>query len=117
MLVRMMASMGESDTITRYLDLLDSLVEGAKDSVAATANRAALPAPISPIGFRPTALIGSDELRRRWRARRFTAFCDLGSVSPCVGIKWNQPEHVDRVAGQRAASRAGLGRADGSESK
>ena len=64
MLVRMMASMGESDTITHYPDLLDSLVEAAKDNLAATANRAELRALISPIGFRPTAVTGSDELRR-----------------------------------------------------
>jgi pimeloyl-ACP methyl ester carboxylesterase len=64
MLLRMMASVGEADSITRYPDLLDSLVAGARDPVAVTANRAELRALISPSGFRPAVGIRPDDLRR-----------------------------------------------------
>ena len=58
MLLRMMASMGESDTITRHPDVLDSLVAGAKDPVAVAANRSELQAIVSPFGYRPTMRSG-----------------------------------------------------------
>lgn len=64
MLLRMMASMGEADTITRHPDLLDSLVAGASDPVAVAANRAELQALISPFGYRPATRIRPEELRR-----------------------------------------------------
>jgi pimeloyl-ACP methyl ester carboxylesterase len=64
MLVRMMTSVGEADTITRHPDLLDSLVAGARDPVAVAANRAELRAMISPFGFRSATRITPSELRR-----------------------------------------------------
>jgi len=64
MLVRMMASVGEAETITRYPDLLDSLIAGARDPVAVAANRAEFRALISPIGYRPATRIRQEDLRR-----------------------------------------------------
>ena len=64
MLLRMMASVGEGNTITRYPNLLDSLVDGARDPVAAAANRAELRALISPFGYRHAAQISPQDLRR-----------------------------------------------------
>jgi len=64
MLRRMMASVGEAETIVRHPDLLDSLVAGARDPVAAHANLAELRALISPRGFRPSMRVSRDDLRR-----------------------------------------------------
>ena len=64
LLVRLMASMGEKDTIVRYPELIESLVAAARDPVASAANLAELRAVISPIGFRPSARMDPDELRR-----------------------------------------------------
>jgi pimeloyl-ACP methyl ester carboxylesterase len=64
MLLRMMASVGEADTITRHPDLLDSLVAGARDPVAVAANRAEFRALISPFGYRTVARIRPEDLRR-----------------------------------------------------
>jgi len=64
MLLRMMASVGEADTITRHPDLLDSLVAGASDPVAVAANRAEFQALISPFGYRPATRIRPEDLRR-----------------------------------------------------
>lgn len=64
MLIRMMASMGEADTITRHPDLLDSLVAGAADPIAVAANRAEFQALISPFGYRRATRIGPEELGR-----------------------------------------------------
>jgi pimeloyl-ACP methyl ester carboxylesterase len=64
LLVRLMASMGEQDTIVRYPQLIESLVAVARDPIASAANLAELRAIISPIGFRPSARMDRDELRR-----------------------------------------------------
>jgi pimeloyl-ACP methyl ester carboxylesterase len=64
MLLRLMASMGEQDTIVRYPELIESIVAAARDPMASAANLAELRAIISPIGFRPSARIDPDELRR-----------------------------------------------------
>jgi len=64
MLLRMMASVGEADTITRHPDLLDSLVAGARDPAAVAANRAELQALISPFGYRTATRIRPEDLRR-----------------------------------------------------
>jgi pimeloyl-ACP methyl ester carboxylesterase len=64
MLLRMMASVGEAETIVRHPDLLDSLVAGAQDPVATQANLAELRALISPRGFRPSMRFSREELRR-----------------------------------------------------
>ncbi len=64
MLLRMMASMGEAETILRHPDLLDSLVAGARDPAATQANLAELRALLSPRGIRPSMRISREELRR-----------------------------------------------------
>jgi pimeloyl-ACP methyl ester carboxylesterase len=64
MLLRMMASVGEADTIVRHPDLLESLVAGARDPVAVRANLAELRALISPRGFRTGMRLSPEDLRR-----------------------------------------------------
>jgi pimeloyl-ACP methyl ester carboxylesterase len=64
LLVRLMASMGEKDTIVRYPELIESLVAAAREPVAAAANLAELRAVLSPLGFRPTARLEPDALRQ-----------------------------------------------------
>jgi pimeloyl-ACP methyl ester carboxylesterase len=64
MLLRLMASMGEKDTIVRYPELIESIVAAARDPIASATNLAELRAIISPLGFRPPAMIRPDELRR-----------------------------------------------------
>jgi len=64
MVVRMMASMGEKDTIVRYPDLIDAIVAAGKDPIASAANLAELRAISSPFGFRRSVRVHPDELRR-----------------------------------------------------
>lgn len=64
MLLRLMSSVGERDTIVRHRDLLDSLVDAAHDPVASAANVAELQALLSPFGTRRAARIRPDDLRR-----------------------------------------------------
>jgi pimeloyl-ACP methyl ester carboxylesterase len=64
LVVRLMASMGEQDTIVRYPELLESVVAAARDPINSAANLAELRAIISPTGFRPSARMYADELRR-----------------------------------------------------
>jgi pimeloyl-ACP methyl ester carboxylesterase len=64
MVVRLMSSMGEKDTIVRYPHLIEALVAAARDPIASAANLAELRAIISPIGFRSSARLDPDELRR-----------------------------------------------------
>jgi len=63
-LIRLMAMMGERDTIVRHPDLLDSLLDSARDPVATAANVAELQALLSPFGPRPSTRIRAEELRR-----------------------------------------------------
>ena len=55
LLLRLMASMGEKDTIVRYPELIESIVAAARDPIASATNLAELRAIISPLGFRPSA--------------------------------------------------------------
>jgi len=64
MLLRLMSSVGEGDTIRRYPDLLDSLLDAAHDPVAAAANLAEFQALLSPLGTRSATRIRPDDLRR-----------------------------------------------------
>jgi pimeloyl-ACP methyl ester carboxylesterase len=64
MVVRMMASMGEKDTIVRHPELLATLVATGRDPDATAANRAELRAVLGPLGFRRSALVRPEELRR-----------------------------------------------------
>jgi hypothetical protein len=86
MVVRLMSSVGEKDTIVRYLDLIESLVAAGRDPIASRANLAELRAGMSPLGFRPSVRVSPDDPRRlttptllvwvtttrsaRWRSRR-----------------------------------------------
>jgi pimeloyl-ACP methyl ester carboxylesterase len=64
MVVRLMSSFGEADTIVRYPDLIEALVAAGRDPIASAANLAELRAVISPIGFRRSVRIHTDELCR-----------------------------------------------------
>ena len=64
MVVQLMSSMGEQDTIVRYPDLIDSLVAAARDPIASAVNLAELRAAISAFGFRRSLRVHPDELRR-----------------------------------------------------
>ena len=64
MLMHLMSSMGEAETILRYPDLLDSLVDAAHDPVAMAANVAEFQALLSPLGPRTGVRIRPDDLRR-----------------------------------------------------
>jgi pimeloyl-ACP methyl ester carboxylesterase len=63
-LVQLLHSVGEKDTIVRYPDLIEALVAIASDPIASAANRAELRAVITPLGFRRSALVQGEELRR-----------------------------------------------------
>jgi pimeloyl-ACP methyl ester carboxylesterase len=63
-LVRLLASVGEGETIVRHPDLIEALVAAGRDPVATTANLAELRACITPAGFRRALLVRPDELRR-----------------------------------------------------
>ncbi len=62
-LVRMLSSVGEGETIQRYPDLLEALVVGGNDPVAATADRDELHAVISAFGYRRSMRFRAEELR------------------------------------------------------
>ncbi len=64
MVLRMMAAVGEADTITRHPDLLDSLVAGARDPIAVAADRAEFRALISAFGYRRATRIRPEDLRQ-----------------------------------------------------
>jgi pimeloyl-ACP methyl ester carboxylesterase len=61
---RLMAAMGEKDTIVRHPDLVEAVVDAGKDPVATATNAAELRAVIAPTGFRRSARLRPDELRR-----------------------------------------------------
>ena len=64
MMVKMLASVGEGETIVRNPELLDSLVAGARDPLAVNANLAELRALMSPRGFRHSVRFSREDLRR-----------------------------------------------------
>ena len=64
MVVRLLSSVGEGDTIVRYPDLIEAVVAAGRDPLAAATNLAELRAGISPFGFRRSLLVHPDELRR-----------------------------------------------------
>jgi pimeloyl-ACP methyl ester carboxylesterase len=64
MLLRLMSSVGEGDTILRHPDLLDALLDAAHDPVATRANVAEFQALLSPLGTRSATRIRPDDLRR-----------------------------------------------------
>ena len=64
MVVRLLSSMGERDTIVRYPDLIEAVAAAGRDPLAAATNLAELRACITPFGFRRSARLRPDELRR-----------------------------------------------------
>lgn len=64
MVVRLLSSVGERDTIVRYPDLIESVVAAARDPVASAANLAELRAVISARGFRPAMRVSREDLQR-----------------------------------------------------
>jgi pimeloyl-ACP methyl ester carboxylesterase len=90
MLVRLLASVGEKDTIIRYPDLIEALVAVGGDPVASTVNLAELRATISPLGFRRSFRVQPDELRRL--------------TVPAL-VLWGDHDPVGRVEVARAAAR------------
>jgi pimeloyl-ACP methyl ester carboxylesterase len=64
MMLEMMASIGERETIVRHPELLESLVAGARDPVASRANLAELRALITPYGFRSSMRFSPQDLHR-----------------------------------------------------
>jgi pimeloyl-ACP methyl ester carboxylesterase len=64
MVVRLMSSMGEKDTIVRYPELIESMVAAGRDPMASAVNLAELRAISSPFGFRRSMRVHPDELRR-----------------------------------------------------
>jgi pimeloyl-ACP methyl ester carboxylesterase len=62
-MVRLMSGLGEAETIVRHPELLDALVAGGNDPVAAAADLAELKAWIRPLGFRRSMRFGPADLR------------------------------------------------------
>ena len=89
MLMHLMSSVGEADTILRYPDLLDSLVDAAHDPVATAANVAEFQALLSPLGPRTAVRIRPDDLRR---------------VAVRTMMIWGDRDPVVSVADARAAA-------------
>jgi pimeloyl-ACP methyl ester carboxylesterase len=63
MVVKMMASMGEKETIVNFPAQIEALLAAGRDPVAAQVNLTELRAAISPFGFRRALRVQSDELR------------------------------------------------------
>jgi pimeloyl-ACP methyl ester carboxylesterase len=62
-LVRLLSSVGEAETIVRYPELIEALVAGGNDPVAAAADLAELRALIQPLGFRRSMRFQPAELQ------------------------------------------------------
>jgi pimeloyl-ACP methyl ester carboxylesterase len=64
MVVRLLSSVGEKDTIVRYPELIESIVAAGRDPIASAANLAELRAVMSPLRFRPAMRVSLEDLRR-----------------------------------------------------
>ena len=64
MVVQLLSSVGEKDTIVRYPDLIESVVAAGRPPVSSAANLAELRAIISAFGFRPAMRVSPEDLRR-----------------------------------------------------
>lgn len=89
-LVRLLSSVGEGDTIVRYPDLMDAIVAGGRDPVAAAADLAELRAVIGPLGFR--------------RSMRFTPDQLQGISAPTL-LVWGDHDPIGSVGVARAATK------------
>jgi pimeloyl-ACP methyl ester carboxylesterase len=85
MVVRLMSSMGEKDTIVRYPDLIEALVAAGRDPVASAANLADYRAAISPLSprFRRPLRVRPEELRRL----RVPTLLIWGAHDPIGGVE------------------------------
>ena len=63
MVVRMMSSMGEGETILRHPDLIDAIVAAGRDPIAAATDHAELRAILTPLGFRRSLRVQPSELQ------------------------------------------------------
>ena len=63
MVVRMMSSMGEGDTIARHPDLIDAMVAAGRDPIASATDLAELRAILTPLGFRRSLRVQPSELQ------------------------------------------------------
>jgi len=64
LVIRLMSSMGEQDTILRHPNLIESMVAAGSDPIASAADLAELRAITSPFGFRRSMRVRPEELRR-----------------------------------------------------
>ena len=106
MMVRLMSSVGEGDTILRHPDLLNSLVDAARDPVAAAANVAEFQALLSPLG---TASCDPHPAGRASPTSRPHPD-DLGRPRPCRGSRGRarsgQPDPGRPARGAPSGTRA-----------
>jgi hypothetical protein len=63
MVVRMMSSMGEGETIVRHPDLIDAMVAAGRDPIASATDLAELRAILTPLGFRRSLRVQPSELQ------------------------------------------------------
>ena len=63
LVVRMMSSMGEGETIVRHPDLIDAIAAAGRDPIASVTDRAELRAILTPLGFRGSARVQPSELQ------------------------------------------------------
>jgi pimeloyl-ACP methyl ester carboxylesterase len=64
MVVRMMSSMGEGETIVRHPDLIDAIVAAGRDPIASATDLAELRAILTPLAFRRSLRVQPSELQR-----------------------------------------------------
>ena len=63
MVVRMMSSMGEGETIVRHPDLIDAIVAAGRDPIATATDLAEFRAVLTPLGFRRELRVQPSELQ------------------------------------------------------
>ena len=63
MVVRLMSSVGEGETIVRHPDLIDAMVAAGRDPVASATDLAELRAILTPLGFRRSMRVQPSELQ------------------------------------------------------
>ena len=63
MVVRMMSSVGEGETIVRHPDLIDAMVAAGRDPIAPATDVAELRAILTPLGFRRSLRVQPSELQ------------------------------------------------------
>lgn len=64
LVVRMMSSVGEGETIVRHPDLIDAMIAAGRDPIASATDRAELRAILTPLGFRRSVRVHPSELQQ-----------------------------------------------------